>query len=101
MTWKAYVHLVFDEVRLAGIESPQVTRRLVAALEDLLAIAPPDRQPPLQRQLDLIVMASRDGAATEHDQDLATRADPLGIGPQAGRSTAYSRPTDRSAQVAK
>jgi uncharacterized membrane protein len=85
MSWEAYVHLVFDEVRLAGIESPQVTRRLVAALDDLLTIAPPERRPPLQRQLDLIVMASRDGAErAEHDQELATRPDPTGIGPHAG-----------------
>jgi uncharacterized membrane protein len=101
MSWEAYVHLVFDEVRLAGIESPQVTRRLVAALEDLLAVAPPDRQPPLQRQLDLIVMESRNGADAEHDEDLATQADPLGIGPQVGRSMATQRPTERGAQVAK
>ena len=31
MTWPAYVHLAFDEIRLAGAESPQVSRRLTAA----------------------------------------------------------------------
>jgi len=34
MTWNAYVHLAFDEIRLAGAGSPQVARRLQAALED-------------------------------------------------------------------
>ena len=32
MSWEAYVHLAFDEIRLAGAGSPQVTRRLKAAL---------------------------------------------------------------------
>ena len=36
MDWDAYVHLAFDEIRLAGAGSPQVSRRLQAALEDLL-----------------------------------------------------------------
>jgi hypothetical protein len=30
MSWEAYVHLAFDEIRLAGAGSPQVTRRLKA-----------------------------------------------------------------------
>jgi Predicted membrane protein (DUF2254) len=42
MTWEDYVHLAFDEIRLAGAESPQVTRRLSAALQDLQTIAPPN-----------------------------------------------------------
>ena len=28
MDWDAYVHLAFDEIRLAGAGSPQVSRRL-------------------------------------------------------------------------
>ena len=42
MTWEAYVHLAFDEIRMSGVLSPQVTRRLVAALEDLRSLAPAD-----------------------------------------------------------
>ena len=34
------MHLAFDEIRMAGARSPQVTRRLVAALEDLRSVAP-------------------------------------------------------------
>jgi uncharacterized membrane protein len=37
MSWDAYVHLAFEEIRMAGSGSPQVTRRLKAALEDLRA----------------------------------------------------------------
>ncbi len=50
MSWEAYVHLAFDEIRLAGAGSPQVTRRLKAALTDLRSIAPAgarrDHRPP-------------------------------------------------------
>jgi uncharacterized membrane protein len=35
MAWDDYVHLAFDEIRMAGAQSPQVVRRLRAALEDL------------------------------------------------------------------
>ena len=54
MTWEDYVHLAFDEIRMAGAGSPQIARRLRAALEDLLTVAPPERKRPLQEQLDLL-----------------------------------------------
>ena len=50
MTWDAYVHLAFDEIRLAGAGSPQVTRRLKAALTDLRSLALPDRIAVLEEQ---------------------------------------------------
>ena len=43
MSWEAYVHLAFNEIRLAGAGSPQVARRLKAALTDLKSVSPPDR----------------------------------------------------------
>ena len=45
MSWDGYVRLAFDELRLAGAGSPQVARRLRAALEDILTVAPPERRP--------------------------------------------------------
>lgn len=54
MSWEDYVHLAFDEIRMAGAKSPQIRRRLRAALEDLLAVAPPERKPPLREQLNLL-----------------------------------------------
>jgi uncharacterized membrane protein len=54
MTWEDYVHLAFDEIRIAGAGSPQVARRLRAALEDLLTVAPQDRKACLQDQLALL-----------------------------------------------
>ena len=53
LDWDAYVHLAFDEIRLAGATSPQIARRMRAALDDLLDIAPAARRPPLLRQLAL------------------------------------------------
>ena len=57
MSWEAYVHLAFDEIRLAGAGSPQVARRLNAALEDLRSIAPPERIGIIDFQLDLLTAA--------------------------------------------
>ena len=37
-TWEDYVHLAFDEIRIAGSGSPQVARRLRGVLEDLLTV---------------------------------------------------------------
>jgi uncharacterized membrane protein len=46
MSWEAYVHLAFDEIRQAGASSPQVARRLRASLEDLRVPLP--RAPPIE-----------------------------------------------------
>jgi uncharacterized membrane protein len=54
ITWEGYVRLAFDEIRQTGASSAQVVRRLNAALEDLLTVAPPERRAPLERQLDLL-----------------------------------------------
>ena len=50
MTWEDYVHLAFDEIRMAGAGSPQVSRRLVAALMDLRRVALPERIEVLEEQ---------------------------------------------------
>jgi uncharacterized membrane protein len=80
MSWEGYVRLAFDELRLAGAGSPQVARRLRAALEDVLTVAPPDRRPPLEHQLDLLKAGVR--RAFEDDADVRTAlvADLQGIG---------------------
>jgi uncharacterized membrane protein len=85
MTWEAYVHLAFDEIRLAGAGSPQVARRLKAALTDLRAIAPPDRREVLEEQLDLLAAATERAIEDPRELELALQADREGIGPAAGR----------------
>jgi uncharacterized membrane protein len=84
MQWDAYVRLAFDEIRLAGRDSPQVTRRLIAALEDLLDLAPDDRKPVLLEQLDLINEAGRQLDRDDRDMDRALSPDPQGIGVAVG-----------------
>ena len=79
MSWEAYVHLAFDEIRLAGAGSPQVTRRLKAALTDLRSIAPPERVEILDLQLDLLT-ATEASLSDERDVAFALHEDREGIG---------------------
>lgn len=83
MDWDAYVHLAFDEIRLAGAQSPQVTRRLIAAVNDLLEVAPPQRRQVLHQQLDLLRRGVEEGARTAEDSAFALAPDGAGIGAQA------------------
>lgn len=70
ITWDGYVSLAFDEIRQTGANSAQVIRRLRAALEDLLTVAPPERRPPLHRQLALLddAMAGNDWSDAERTE---------------------------------
>jgi uncharacterized membrane protein len=80
MTWEGYVRLAFDELRLAGAGSPQVARRLRAALEDLRTVASSERRAPLDRQLELLDEAVRRSFADEADVRAALVPDMQGIG---------------------
>jgi uncharacterized membrane protein len=80
MSWEGYVRLAFDELRLAGAGSPQVARRLRAALEDLRTVASPERRPPLDRQLKLLDDAVRRAFTDDTDVDAALVPDMQGIG---------------------
>jgi uncharacterized membrane protein len=89
MDWNAYVHLAFDEIRLAGAASPQVTRRLQSALHDLLAIAPADRRPVLEEQVDLLERSVNEVVTDTRDAAFALQQDGEGIGNEArARTTA-------------
>ena len=93
MTWDAFVHLAFDEIRMAGAGSPQVSRRLMSALADLKVVAPRDRQGPLDEQVRLLsgaVNGIHDDAA---DSSMALHGDPVGIGAPADvRAVGHDRP---------
>ena len=84
MNWNAYVHLAFDEIRVAGMRSPQVTRRLMAALEDLLHVAPPARRPVLELQVKLLHEGLTEIDVLDRDRAFALKPDVQGIGPAAG-----------------
>ena len=80
LDWDGYVRLAFDEIRLAAGPYPQVTRRLEAALQDLRAVAPPDRKPPLEQQLRLLEQAVEHGPTGQDDIHAALTPDAQGIG---------------------
>jgi uncharacterized membrane protein len=80
MGWDAYVRLAFDEIRLAGASSPQVARRLTAALDDLLTVAPPERHGPLDEQRRLLQAGVQASDRSARDVAFAQRADRQGIG---------------------
>ena len=84
MSWEAFVHLAFDEIRMAGAGSPQVARRLKDALTDLKAVALPDRVPILEHQLELLAAATESLMDDERDARMALREDREGIGAAAG-----------------
>lgn len=89
MTWNDYVRLAFTEVRLAGAGSPQVARRIRAALNDLLTVAPEDRRPVLELQLDLLLGAVERDYEDDRDIEVASGVDSSGIG-ASGREPAPS-----------
>ncbi|MFJ5924785.1 DUF2254 domain-containing protein [Kitasatospora sp. NPDC092948] len=78
--WAATVDLAFTEIRICGAGQPQVTRRLVAALDDLLRITPEPRRTPLLVQRQLLERAVA-GAVRDHDnRQFALTPDRQGIG---------------------
>ncbi len=84
MTWEGYVHLAFDEIRMAGSGSPPVARRLRAALNDLRSMAPPDRAEVVEEQLQLLTRATRAAIGDERELDIALAEDREGTSIAAG-----------------
>ena len=84
MDWDAYVVLAFEEIRLAGARSPQVSRRLAAAFEDLLEVAPPERRPAVERQRDLLRAAIEGADTPGGEATFDLRPDRQGVGVSAG-----------------
>jgi uncharacterized membrane protein len=84
MDWDAYLHLAFDEIRIAGARSPQVSRRLTAALQDLETVVPGDRLAAVRRQRELLSDATNAAVTDADDLDFALRPDRQGIGVPAG-----------------
>jgi uncharacterized membrane protein len=80
LQWEGFVRLAFDELRQAGAGSPQVARRLSAALEDLIAVAPAERRPILVRQLAQLHEQAAGSAPTDADRQAVVEPDRAGIG---------------------
>jgi uncharacterized membrane protein len=80
MTWENYVHLAFDEIRMAGAGSPQVSRRLIAAFADLRRVALPERIEALDEQARLLRAATVEAMHDERDIRFALDPDREGLG---------------------
>lgn len=80
MTWDAYVHLACDELRHYGAGSLQVVRRMRAMLEDVHSVAPDERRPVIEKQLELLSAATQRAWADVEDREFGAIADPQGLG---------------------
>ncbi len=78
--WTELVDLGFAEVRACAAGAPQVTRRMLAGLDDLLLLAPPERREPLRRHRELLRQAVERVAPTPADRAFALSPDRQGIG---------------------
>ena len=96
MSWEAYVHLAFDEIRQAGASSPQVARRLRASLEDLRGYAPAERIPVLDEQIALLEEEVR-RVVPEAELAFSLVPDRQGIGVRSGEPSASRREAPHTA----
>lgn len=55
--WTDLVDLAFEEIRWCATRSPQVSRRMLAGIDDVVALAPEDRKGALVRHRELLVKA--------------------------------------------
>ncbi|MFB7306783.1 DUF2254 domain-containing protein [Streptomyces sp. NPDC056192] len=53
--WTDLVDLAFEEIRWCATRSPQVSRRMLAGIDDVVALAPEDRKGALVRHRELLV----------------------------------------------
>ncbi|MEU6836375.1 DUF2254 domain-containing protein [Streptomyces rubiginosohelvolus] len=78
--WDDLVDLAFEEIRWCLAGSPQVSRRLMAGLDDLLLIVPEDRRKSLARHRELLVQTMERGVPVAADRAFALLPDRQGIG---------------------
>ncbi|KOG38937.1 DUF2254 domain-containing protein [Streptomyces decoyicus] len=78
--WTDLVDLGLTEVRAAAVHSPQVSRRILAGIDDLLLLAPERRQGPLRRHRTLLLQAVERTVPAAADRRFASHPDRQGIG---------------------
>ncbi|MFI9051586.1 DUF2254 domain-containing protein [Streptomyces sp. NPDC053427] len=78
--WADLVDLGLTEIRESSVCSPQVTRRLLAGIDDLLLLAPEERREPLVRHRTLLLQAVERTVPTAAERRFASRPDRQGIG---------------------
>lgn len=80
-SWEDYLALAFDEIRMFGITSVQVLRRLRAALTELEELLGEDeRAGPVRRYLAHVDAAIEGSTLDELDRNSARKEDPQGLG---------------------
>jgi uncharacterized membrane protein len=90
--WEDFLSLAVTEIRVYGATSVQVLRRLRAVLEELQESVLPDRRAAVDGELDRLEQTAVQSFAGTVDLDLASAADPQGIGgPGARRRGAGAR----------
>jgi uncharacterized membrane protein len=82
--WDAFLALAVDEIIVYGAGSIQVTRRLRALLDDLLASAPPSRRPAVSARIATLQRAVRGAVPDEALAAEAILPDHQGIGSPRG-----------------
>jgi uncharacterized membrane protein len=93
LRWRGYVDLALEELRQDANISVQVLRRIQAMLEDLVAVAPPERRPPLERQIELFERRVHKSYDEDEDRRTALQPDMQGLG---SGSDAFLQPDERS-----
>lgn len=84
LSWDDFLILAFEEIRLAGAGSPQVARRLRAALVDLRSLSPDDRVDVIDQQLQLLTASTAQAVEQDWDVGFAVTPDRKGIGVAGG-----------------
>ncbi|MFF3541855.1 DUF2254 domain-containing protein [Streptomyces platensis] len=78
--WADLVDLGLTEIRAVAVHSPQVTRRMLAGIDDLLRLAPEPRRKPLVRHRTLLLQAVERAVPAAPDRRFASSPDRQGIG---------------------
>lgn len=78
--WTDLVDLGLAEMRLHAQGSPQVSRRILAGIDDLLLLAPEERREPLVRHRTLLVQAVERTVPEAAEREFALTPDHQGIG---------------------
>jgi uncharacterized membrane protein len=78
--WADLVDLAFEEIRWCATRSPQVSRRMLAGIDDLLVLAPEGRKGVLVRHRTLLVRAVERTVPDVAEREFALVPDRQGIG---------------------
>ncbi|MFF2328521.1 MULTISPECIES: DUF2254 domain-containing protein [unclassified Streptomyces] len=78
--WTDLVDLAFEEIRGCAARQPQVSRRMLAAIDDLMALAPEGRKGALVRHRALLVKSVEHAVPDVTERAFALLPDRQGIG---------------------